>query len=125
MTTPEDLESRRKAILEQMQSIRSMRRGSISEQFLKVRHQGVVEPVSRGPYYVLSRREGNKTSSQRLRSAAEIAQARKDIEGHRRFVALCREFELVTERLGELERESPALEREKKRRRWLSSKSRN
>lgn len=124
MTTRSDLEARRNAILEQMRSIRSMRRGSISQQFLKVRHRGVAEAVSRGPYYVFSRREKNKTSSQRLSSAAKIAQARQDIAAHQRFVALCREFETLTERLGELERESSGLEGEKKRRRWSSSKSR-
>lgn len=124
MDTLDDLEARRNAILEQMRSIRSMRRGSISEQFLNVRHRGVREPVSRGPYYVLSRREGKRTSSRRLTSPVEIERARKDIEEHTRFVGLCREFEELTEQLGEIERESPALEREKKRRRWSSSKKR-
>jgi len=118
-----DLEVKRDAILDQMRSIRSMKRGSITEQHLKVRHRGVREAVSRGPYYVFSRREGDHTASQRLRSAVELEQARKDIEEHKRFVALCREFELLTEQLGEIERQSPALEEEKKQRRWKSRKS--
>ncbi len=123
MSTLEDLEARRNAILEEIRAIRSMRRGSITEQFLQVRHQGIRDPVSRGPYYVFSRREGKKTSSQRL-SAFEVAQARKDLEEYKRFVTLCREFEVLTERLGELERESPDMERKKKRRNSLSSKRR-
>jgi hypothetical protein len=90
-----------------------MRRGSITEQFLNVHHKGVREPVSRGPYYVLSRREGNRTSSRRL-STAELEQARKDVGAYRRFVDLCREFEILTEQFGESERESPDLERKKK-----------
>ncbi len=115
MNTLEELEARRSSILEEMRSIRSLKRGSITEQFLNVRHKGIREAVSRGPYYVFSRREGNKTSSRRL-SISELEQARKDIEAHRRFVELCREFEILTERLGEAERKSPGFEREKKRR---------
>jgi hypothetical protein len=82
---------------------------------LNVHHKGIREAVSRGPYYVFSRREGNKTSSRRL-SIYELEQVRKDIEAHKRFVELCREFEILTERLGEAERKSPDFEREKKRR---------
>lgn len=121
MDTITDLDARRNAILEEMRSIRSLRRGNISEQFLKVRHKGIREPVLRGPYYVLMRRDGKKVVSQRVTSGSALAQAQKDIESHRRFVALCREFEMLTERLGELERESAPMEREKKRRRSLSN----
>jgi hypothetical protein len=96
----------------QMQSIRSLKRGSITEQFMNVQHKGIRESVSRGPYYVFSRREGNKTSSRRL-PIAELANARKDVEAYKRFVELCREFEILTEWLGEAERQSPELERKK------------
>ena len=44
-----EIEKRRKEILREMGGIRSMRRGSINEQFLKVRHKGKKEPVLRGP----------------------------------------------------------------------------
>lgn len=124
MPSLHELEARREAILQQMRSIRSIRRGTINEQYLKVSHQGIREPVLRGPYYVLSRREGSKTVSQRLTSEAEVQQAREDIAEHKRFVALCQEFEEVTERLGQLEREAPDLEEKKKRRKWSSSKNR-
>lgn len=122
MNTIRDLEDRRDAILDEMRSIRSLRRGNISEQFLKVRHQGVREPVLRGPYYVLLRRSGKKVISQRVTSGSELEQARLDIESHKRFVALCREFEALTEQLGEIERDSPAMGREKKRHRLPSSR---
>jgi hypothetical protein len=123
MNTIHDLEARRDAILDEMRSIRSLRRGNISEQFLKVRHQGIREPVLRGPYYVLLRRAGKKVISQRVTSGSELAQARQDIESHKRFVALCREFETLTEQLGEIERESPAMGQEKKRRRLPSNRN--
>jgi len=98
-----ELEARRDAILEQMRSIRSMRRGTINQQFLKVRLKGRKEPLLRGPYFVLSRREGNKTASKRLTSPAQLQWARRQIEAHKRFVSLCKEFEVLTERLGQLE----------------------
>ena len=122
MDTINDLEARRDAILDEMRSIRSLRRGNISER-TKVQHQGIKQPVLRGPYYVLLRREGKKVISQRVTSGSELAQARQDIESHRRFVALCHEFEILTEQLGEIERESP-MAQEKKRRRSRSNRTR-
>jgi hypothetical protein len=97
----EQIETRRKEILSEMGKIRSMRRGTLNEQYLRVLHKGKSEPVLRGPYYVLSRQEGDKTVSKRLKSD-EVARAREDIEAHKRFKALCREFEGLTEELGQL-----------------------
>ncbi len=64
---------------------------------------------------MLSRREGGKTVSQRLTSPEELKQAQKDVEAHKRFVALCKQFEELTERLGQIQRESYELRQEKKR----------
>ena len=114
-TTVQELEVRRNAILEEMRSIRSMRRGTINEQHFKTRLKGKKGIVLQGPYYVLSRREGEKTVSKRLRSAAELEQARKEVVAHKRFMTLCREFEQLTTKLGELERKEPDVEEEKKR----------
>jgi hypothetical protein len=114
-TSVQELEIRRNAILEEMRSIRSMRRGTINEQHFKTRLKWKKGVVLQGPYYVLSRREGEKTVSKRLRSPAELERAREDIVAQKRFMTLCREFEQLTTRLGELERQEPDLEEEKKR----------
>ena len=119
----QQLETRRNAILDEMRSLRSMRRGTINEQYFTVPVKGTEKTKLQGPYYVVSRREEERTVSQRLRSS-ELEQARKDIAAHKRFVLLCREFEQLTTRLGALEREESWGEPEKKRRRSSSSKSR-
>ena len=123
MNPIQQLEERREGILEQIRSIRSMRRGTINEQFLQVRHKGKDKPVSRGPYYVLSRRQEGKTVSQRLTSRDELKQAQKDVDAYRRFVSLCKQFEELTERLGQIERESDELKEEKKRPNSRSSRT--
>jgi hypothetical protein len=112
MDTLQQLEARRLSILEEIRAIRSMRRGTINEQYFDVPLTGRRERARRGPYYVLSRREGDKTVSRRLTSLAAVEQARQDVAAYKKFQALCREFERVTAGLAELERSIP---REKKR----------
>jgi len=123
MDTVQQLEARRNAILEEMRSIRSMRRGTVNEQYFKTRLKGRKGIVHQGPYYVLSRREGEKTVSKRLRSVAELEQVRRDVGQYKRFLGLCQEFERLTARLGELERGEQGFEQEKKRFRSPSSKT--
>lgn len=127
MSTVQGLEARRDAVLSEMKSIRSMTRGTINEQFLKVHRKGIKEPVALGPYYVFSRHEPGegKTRSRRLTSKEEVERVRGEIASHQRFVALCREFEHLTETLGQLERGVTPQGAEKKRHRLpLSRKQR-
>ena len=102
MDTARTLEEKRERVLEQMRAIRSMRPGSVTEQYLKVTHKGKRKPVMRGPYWVYTRKEAGKTVGQRL-SREDAEQVKKDIEAHRKFVALCKEFETLTMRLGDVE----------------------
>jgi len=122
MDTIQQLEARRNAVLEEMRSIRSMRRGTINEQYFKTRLKGKKGIVHQGPYYVLSKRERDKTVSKRLRSVAELEQAQKDVAEYKRFLGLCQEFERLTAHLGALEKGEQGLEQEKKRFRSSSSK---
>lgn len=117
-----ELEERREAILEEMRGMRTMKRGTLNKQYLKVKSKGRKEPMERGPYFVFSRREGSRTVSSRLRSAEEVEQAQKGISEHKAFLSLCREFETVTERLAEHAKGQSEVE--KKKRRSLRSKDR-
>lgn len=124
MSSLKEIEKARAAILSEMQSIRSMRKGSVTEQFLKVKHKGKSDPVLRGPYFVFTRKEGKKTVGYRLRTVAEKETVRQDVAAHKRFVALCKEYVGLTEKLGELERRQQDGTPEKKRRRSPSNRTR-
>ena len=118
-----EIEERRKALLQELAGMRSLRRGTLNQQYFQVRRRGELEPVRRGPYYVLSRREEERTVSRRVRPA-EVERTRAEIAAHRRFRELCRELEALTERLGELERAGREASGEKKPRRSRSRKTR-
>ena len=106
METLQQIEVQRLAILEGLKSIRSMRRGAITEQFFPVRRLGQKQTARRGPYYVFSRHQGSKTVSQRLTTPEALQQAREDVEAFKRFQALCRDYEQLTEKLSALERKT-------------------
>ena len=101
------IEERRKKILEEMDTIRSMERATLKEQMLPVKHKGKKEPVLRGPYYVLAHWENGKTHSRRV-PQEELAQVKQDVANHKHFVALCKEFEDLSQQLGQLERAQEA-----------------
>lgn len=122
MDAIEDVESKRDAVLAEMRGIRSMERGSITEQYLKVPHKGG-KPVLRGPYYLMSRKEGKRTVGYRLTTPAEVELAKRGVEAHRKFAALCKEYECLTERLGELERRAGGDGAKKKALRLRSNKT--
>lgn len=113
MTQIQDIEARRDQVLLQLRDMRSLRRGSITEQVFDSRNRKG-EAVTRGPYYVWSRRENGKTVSRRLKPGKQLEQARQDLAEYHRFLALCQELEELTERLGEQQREGST--QEKKRR---------
>lgn len=118
MKTLSEIENRRDSVLQEMRSIRSMKRGTINEQYLKVPQKGS-EPALRGPYQILSRREGNKTVSERLTTPAQLEQAKRDVAAHRKFVELCKNFELLTEKMVMIERQIEGPDKKK----WLRRQS--
>jgi hypothetical protein len=124
MKTIREIEKRREAILGQMREIRSMERGTINQHFVPVEKKGREGPERKGPYYVISRREGGRTKGYHLGTAEELARARRDVEAHLRFRDLCREYEELTEGLGRLERGAGEEGAGKKRRRPRSSGTR-
>lgn len=124
MKTIKEIEDRREQILEEMRAIRSMERGTINEHYVPVKHKGQKEAVRKGPYFVISRREQNKTAGRHLNTKRDLERARRDVEAHQKFKELCREYEALTEELGRMERALGESSPGKKPRRLRSSRTR-
>jgi Family of unknown function (DUF6788) len=112
------IEARRKEILKEVGEMRSMRKGSVTEQFLRVPQKGK-EPAMRGPYHTYTRKERGKTVGRRLKSK-EVERFKGDVKAFHRFHALCQEYAELTERLGDIE--GTIAEREEKKLRKSPSK---
>lgn len=117
------INGRRAWILDEMKNIPSMRRGTVNEQYFQKKLKNKPKTVTQGPYYVFTRSVGGQTKSYRLKKGAEVEQARKDVQAHKKFCALCQQFEELTERLGQLQRQSQDSEQKKKRYKPLSKKT--
>jgi hypothetical protein len=96
-----NLEHRRHALLEQLAGLRELRRGSFSEQFLQVKHaDGTL--VKRGPYPLLTRKQGGKTLSVRLTDPALVPLYRQQIQALRQFETVVDQLVGVGEELSDL-----------------------
>ena len=85
MDTARTLEEKRERVLEQMRAIRSMRPGSVTEQYLKVTHKGKRKPVMRGPYWVYTRKEAGEDG----RTTTEPGRRGASHKGHRGPQEVC------------------------------------
>lgn len=107
------LEERREQLIEEIREIRTMRKGSVTEQYLKVEKKGQKEPVIRGPYFLYTRKIKGKTVGQRLKKA-EVERYRLEVEAYHRFQRLCDEYAQITEKLGDIEMATKQEPQEKK-----------
>lgn len=122
MTEIQELEGRREQILMEIRDIRAMRKGSVTEQFLKTKRKGSKEPVVNGPYYLYTRKEKGKSVGRRL-SEEQADRYREEVEAFHRFQALCNEYAETTERLVDLERGCKDGSQEKKLRKRPSRRT--
>jgi hypothetical protein len=103
-TNPPDypkLEQQRQGLLRQLAGLPQLRRGSLTEQFLMVKHADGSE-VKRGPYPLLTRKEGQKTVSKRLSDPALVPVYRKQIQAMRDFDGVVDQLVRVGEQLSDL-----------------------
>ena len=121
MNRIEQVNKQRDDVLEQLRSIRSLKKGNLNEQWFPVVRNGKKTEKLRGPYYVWSYKVGKKTVSERISSDVQLRQGRQDVANYKKFRELCSKLEQLTNELGELERpESQEVETLKK---GLKSKS--
>jgi Family of unknown function (DUF6788) len=78
------LEQHRQQLLQQLSGLPEIRRGSLTEQFLTVKRSDGSR-VKRGPYPLLTRKQGRKTVSQRLTDPALVPLYRQQIQAMRQF----------------------------------------
>jgi hypothetical protein len=96
-----NLEHQRQGLLRQLAELRELRRGSLTEQFLTVRHADG-SSVKRGPYPLLTRKEAKKTVSVRLTDPALVAVYREQIQTMRQFEGVVEQLVRLGEQLGDL-----------------------
>jgi hypothetical protein len=89
---------KRQAVLQQMQSIDRLRRGSLSKQFFKSDSPG---PAPKGPYYVLQCFFHGKKCSQRI-PQDQAAQVQQDVENYRHFQTMAEEFVTLSDQITRL-----------------------
>lgn len=95
--TRDQLLQQRQELLQQMQTIDRLRRGTLSRQFFQA---GPGAP-KRGPYYVQQGFFRGKKFARRV-PAAQAAQIQADVDNHRRFQGLAEQFVTLSEELTEL-----------------------
>jgi hypothetical protein len=107
------LEERRQQILQQIQSIDRLRRGSFSRQFFKKRRAGSKAP--QGPYYILQGYIQGQKFSERV-PAEQAPQIEPLVANYKRFEELAEEFVTVTDQLTRLSQGAPDAKKNSRRR---------
>jgi hypothetical protein len=96
-----NLEQQRLGLLGQLADLRELRRGSLTEQFLTVKHADGSR-VKRGPYPLLTRKAANKTVSVRLTDPSVVPLYRRQLQAMRQFEGVIGQLVRLGEQLGDL-----------------------
>ena len=95
------LQQHRQQLLQQLSGLQEIRHGSLTEQFLTVKRKDGSQ-VKRGPYPLLTRKQGQKTVSQRLTDPALVPLYRQQIQAMRQFETVVDGLVQVGEQLSDL-----------------------
>jgi hypothetical protein len=96
-----NLQQQRQGLLRQLADLREVRRGSLTEQFLTVKHADGSQ-VKRGPYPLLTRKDASKTVSVRLTDPSLVPLYRQQIQAMRQFEDVVDQLVRLGEQLGDL-----------------------
>jgi hypothetical protein len=94
------LRQQREQILQQIQTIDRLRRGTLSEQFFIKKRRG--KTIRQGPYYVLQCYLKGCKCSERI-PADQAPQVQADVANYQRFQELAEQFVQITEQITRLE----------------------
>ena len=93
---------RQDEILRQIAAIRGMKKGSVTFQ----RFGAAKAATAAVSYPVLTWKEQGRTKGMRLKTEQEVAWAQEAVAQHKRYAALCREYEELAEQLALLQRDA-------------------
>jgi hypothetical protein len=94
------LTTRRQELIGEIDSIKSMRKGTLNTSYNKVTNKNGEETIN-GPYYVLTKKGvGNKTTSERV-PASDAPRVQEEVDNYKRFRLLADEYMDVCEKLSE------------------------
>ena len=94
------LTARRQELIEEIDSIRTMRKGTLNMRYNKVVNKKG-EEVQNGPYYVLTKKgPGNKTITDTI-TATDAARVQEEVDNYKRFKLLSDEYVDVCEKLSQ------------------------
>ena len=96
-----NLEHKRQQLLQQLSGLQQLRRGSLTQQFLSVQRKDGSK-VKRGPYPLLTRKEGHKTVSLRISDPDLLPVYRQQIQTMRQFESVVDQLVRVGEQLSDL-----------------------
>lgn len=96
-----NLQQQRQRLIQRLSGLQELRRGSLTEQFLTVKLKDGSR-VKRGPYPLLTRKQGQKTVSLRLTDPALLPLYRQQIQAMRQFENVVDGLVQVGEQLSDL-----------------------
>ena len=117
----EQLLLQRQDLLQQMQTIDRLRRGSLSKQFFR---SGDQSSAQRGPYYVLQGYFHGEKFSERI-PEEQAAQVQRDVENYQRFQSLAEQYVDLSDRITRRQDPLAGSKKNSSRRRSTTSDSGN
>lgn len=117
-----ELRRQREQILQEIQTIDRLRRGTLSEQFFVKKHHG--RATRQGPYYVLQCYLKGAKCSERI-PADQAQQAKTDVANYQRFQELADQFIQITDQITRLESGQTDAKKNSTRRRSPKNSSQN
>lgn len=116
----DSLLQKRNLILQDMQAIDSLRRGSLSKQFFK---SGPGQSALRGPYFVLQGFFRGKKFCERI-PAGQASQVQEQVNNYRRFQTLAEDYVTLSDQITRLGSETPDRKKNSNRRNSSASSAR-
>ena len=99
MADIKELMEERNQILEKIDGLVAMRRGSMTRQFVPVVKNGKPTREKRGPYNLFSYKKNGRTVSRRVKDKNELRRLNRQVENYHLFQKLCQRLMEIGEEI--------------------------